>query len=254
MRIVIIGTGNTASVLGRAFIGGGHTILQVVGRSEASAATLGAKVNAPFTVGGRDVNTEADLYLIAVPDQEIENVAEWLRVDKKLVAHAAASVDMQVLLPCSKNVGVLYPLQTLRKELDYVPEIPFLVEGNTKDNGALLFDIACTMSSKVNFANSGQRLMIHVAAIFVNNFTNHLYELAETFCTNEEMDFRLLLPLIEETVSRLEHHSPAEMQTGPAIRGDVSTIKKHVDLLKSYPVHQRIYEVFSESILTLPRK
>lgn len=248
MRIVIIGTGNTASVLGRALIAAGHTIVQVIGRKEESAKSIAGILNSSFSTNYAALDREADIYLIAVPDIEISNVASWLRIERKLVVHTAASVEMEELSICSKNYGVLYPLQTLRKELDYLPEIPFLVEGNTEDNGAFLFDFAGSISPRVQFATSNQRLMIHVAATMVNNFSNHLYELAENFCSNENIDFKLLLPLIQESATRIRKFSPAEMQTGPAVRNDLVTIQKHIEQLKPYPVHQEIYRLMSKSI------
>jgi predicted short-subunit dehydrogenase-like oxidoreductase (DUF2520 family) len=132
--------------------------------------------------------------------------------------------------------------------MDQIPEIPFLVEGNTEDNGALIYDFATSISKHVQFASGQQRLMIHVAAIMVSNFTNQLYMLAEDFCNKEDLDFKMLLPLISETADRLSKFSPSEVQTGPAVRGDTNTIQKHLQLLKAYPFHQTIYHFLTESI------
>lgn len=248
MRIVIIGTGNTATVLGRLFKQAGHSIIQVIGRTSQHAEKLGEIFNTLSTIDQRQLNTEADIYITAVTDSAIENIASWLRVDKKLVVHTAASVESSVLSECSRNYGVLYPLQSLRKEMDYLPEIPFLVEGNTEDNGALIYDFAKTISKQVTFANGQQRLMTHIAAIMVGNFTNHLYVMAENYCKKENIDFKMLLPSIKETAQRLDKFSPAQMQTGPAVRSDINTIEKHIRLLEQYPSHQFIYRFFSESI------
>lgn len=249
MRIVIIGTGNTATVLGRLLKQKEHSVVQVFGRNREHAGQLGKIVGAPFTIDKNAVDREADLYLIAVSDNAITDIVSWLHVDKRLVVHTAGSVDAGILYPSSKNYGVLYPVQSLRKEMENIHEIPFLVEGNTPDNGAVIFDLANSIGKQVKFANTQQRLMVHIAAIFVNNFTNHLYTLAEDFCDREGVDFDMLFPLINETARRLHESSPAEVQTGPAIRNDTYTIEKHLQLLESYPFHRPVYQMLSRSIL-----
>ena len=249
MRIVIIGTGNTATVLGRLFKRAGHTISQVVGRTTTHTEQLGKILHAKITTDPKQMNPREDLYIIAVSDDAISQVASWLRVDKKLVVHTAGSVDIEIISRCSKNYGVLYPLQSLRKEMDELPIVPFLVEGNTEDDGALIHDLASTISGNVNFATGRQRLMTHIAAIMVNNFTNHLYGVTEDFCDKENVDFKMLQPLILETAARLHKFPALDMQTGPASRNDTATIKKHVQLLEQYPVQKSIYEFLTESIL-----
>ena len=135
-----------------------------------------------------------------------------------------------------------------------MPEIPFLVDANTADNITLLKDFAETLSSKVQVASDGQRKKIHLAAVLVNNFNNHLYALAEKFCADEKADFKLLYPLIRETVERMENFSPADLQTGPAVRGDEETIEMHLQLLKGYPQLMKLYEILTNSIETFYKK
>lgn len=248
MKIVIIGTGNTATVLGRLIREAGHTIIQVIGRNTQHAEQLAKVLHSSFTVDQKQLNASGDVYVVAISDNAINEIVSWLRVDKKLVVHTAGSVECGILEPCSKNYGVLYPLQSLRKEADYLPEIPFLVDGNTEDNGALIFDFAKTISADVRFANDHQRLMTHVAAVMVSNFTNHLYVAAVEFCKKENIDFKILLPLIEEIAGRLYIFSPADVQTGPAIRNDTDTIQKHIELLEPFPLQQSLYRFLTGSI------
>jgi predicted short-subunit dehydrogenase-like oxidoreductase (DUF2520 family) len=195
-----------------------------------------------------NVGDKSDLYIIAVSDSAIAEVAQLVRVDKKLIVHTAGSVEKDILLPCSKNYGVLYPLQSLRKEMDYLPEIPFLVDGNTADNAALIEDLAKSISSYVQSAGDTQRLMSHTAAVIVSNFTNHLYTLAEDFCIKENLDFKMFMPLIHEVAERVQTNSPGSVQTGPAIRNDTSTINKHISLLSQYPLQRSVYRFLTDSI------
>ena len=248
MKIVIIGTGNTATVLGRKIQTSGHAVLQVVGRNETSTGELASELQCAGTTDPVNIDRNADLYIIAIADKALPAVHEWLQLDKKMVVHTAASVSKDVLRNLSRNYGVLYPLQTLRKEQKHLPEIPFLVDGNTADDLALVQDFAGTLSSQVLVADDATRLKMHVAAVFASNFTNHLYMLAEDFCKKERMEFSLLLPLIAETARRLEELSPRVSQTGPAIRNDNDTIQRHLQILKDHPSLKNIYEQLTGSI------
>ncbi|HEX6181205.1 MAG TPA: DUF2520 domain-containing protein [Chitinophagaceae bacterium] len=249
MKIVIIGSGNTATVLGRKIHASGHAILQVMGRNKSATSELAAELQCAATTDPGSIDRGADLYIIAIADKALPHVHEWLQLDKKMVVHTAASVSKDVLRNVSKNFGVLYPLQTFRKEQKYIPEIPFLVDGNTPDDLALIQDFAESLSSRVLVADDATRLKMHVAAVFVNNFTNHLYVLAEDFCRKEQMEFALLLPLIGETARRLEELSPQASQTGPAMRNDDQTIQRHLQVLSEYPALKNIYDQFTKSLM-----
>ena len=248
MKIVIIGSGNTATVLGRKIQASGHAILQVMGRNKSTTSELAAELQCTAATDPVSIDRGADLYIIAIADKSLPQVHEWLQLDKKMVVHTAASVSKDVLRNVSRNFGVLYPLQTFRKEQKYLPEIPFLVDGNTPDDLALIQDFADSLSSRVLVADDATRLKMHVAAVFVNNFTNHLYVLAEDFCRKEQMEFSLLLPLIGETARRLEELSPQASQTGPAMRNDGETIQRHLQVLSKYPALKKIYEQLTENI------
>jgi predicted short-subunit dehydrogenase-like oxidoreductase (DUF2520 family) len=185
---------------------------------------------------------------MAVSDTAVATVASELRLNNKLVVHTAGAVSKDVLSVCSKNYGVLYPLQSLRSELNEQPDIPFLVDGNTEDDLTLINEFANTISSQVQQANDEQRLRLHVAAVMVSNFTNHLYTLAKAYCLHEHVDFTMLLPLISSVADRLHDYEPAAVQTGPAVRNDEATIQKHLALLQQHPALKTMYIMFTESI------
>jgi predicted short-subunit dehydrogenase-like oxidoreductase (DUF2520 family) len=248
MDIVIIGTGNTATVLGRKLKKVGHNIVQVFGRNTSEASELAYELDTESTNYWNVVNKNADLYILAVSDIAIEEVFRELHLTDKTVVHTAASVSKEVLKQGAEHYGVLYPLQSLKKDISYLPEIPIIIDASDKETLNMLDVLAHTISDRVVEANDETRVKLHLAAVMVNNFTNHLYALVEKYCKEEGLDFFLLQPLIRETVSRLENISPAKSQTGPAIRGDYNTIEKHRELLNKYPQLKKIYELFSESI------
>lgn len=247
MKVVIIGSGNTATVLGRKIKAADHDILQVAGRNSDAVSSLAAELGC-LGSDTNSINTSADIYIVALADKALPPLHEWLNLDKKLVVHTAAAVSRDVLEKVSRNYGVLYPLQTLRKEQTSLPEIPFLVDGNSADDLALVQDFAASMSAQVFVAGDELRLRMHVAAVFASNFTNHLYVLAEAFCRKERLDFSLLLPLISETARRLQDLPPARSQTGPAVRNDELTIDKHLAVLNEYPALKEMYRFMTASI------
>jgi len=165
--------------------------------------------------------------------------------------HTAGSVSKDVLNSISEKYGVIYPLQSLNKSSDDIPEVPLLIDGNSTEILAYIQTFANSLSNQVSIVNDEDRLKFHIAAVFVNNFTNHLYAMADDFCNHENIDFIKLLPLIDETTKRIKKHPPKEIQTGPAIRQDLYTLGKHLKMLSADPDLKYIYLKLSESILKL---
>jgi predicted short-subunit dehydrogenase-like oxidoreductase (DUF2520 family) len=249
MNIVIIGSGNVAAVLGRKFKAAGHTILQVYSRNASAASILAYEWDSESTNYKSLISKQADFYLVAVNDDSIADVVDNLRLPGKVVAHTAASVPMEILKEVSENYGVFYPLQSLRKEMTDLPDVPVFFDGSNDNTKRKLEELAHTISpEKVAEAGDTERLKLHVAAVLVSNFTNHLYTLAADYCRKEGLDFKQLLPLIEETALRIRTMPPREAQTGPAIRHDGDTIHKHLDLLQNHPHLKNIYVLLTESI------
>ena len=254
MKIVIIGTGNVANVLGRKIKAAGHTILQVISRNidhaYALADLLGAGSNNYFSA----VRQDADIYIIAISDDAIPEVAAHLLIDEGIVVHTAGAVSKNVLHKAARSYGILYPLQSLSAQKAEIPEIPLLIDGNTQETILQIEKFALTLSDRVQYADDEMRQKIHVGAVISNNFTNYLYTLTNEFCKKENIDFTLLLPLITETVQRLQYNDLPLLQTGPAKRGDMNTVQKHLSILENYPVLHQIYQEFSQLIIDYYRK
>ena len=248
MRVVLIGSGNTATILGRLMKQSNHQIVQVFGRTAATTDALAKQLGASYCTDAGKIDNSADLYVIAVSDEAVSEVASKLSLHNKLVVHTAGSVPKEVLKHASVNYGVLYPLQSLRKEMKELPLIPLLVDGNTSDDLTLIYDFAQTLSKQVQKANDEERLRYHLAAVMVNNFSNHLYTLVQDYCKQTGTDFGFLLPLVQQLPQRLADHLPQDLQTGPAIRGDKATINKHLQLLSDHPQIKNLYALFTDSI------
>ncbi len=249
MKVVLIGSGNVATVLGRLIKSAGHEIVQVFSRSIIHAGILGKELQCNFIDKAANINKSADIYLFALSDDALFELEKHFHFGNKLTMHTTGSVSKNVLERVSNNYGVLYPLQSLRKELKSIPEIPLLIDANNAETLATITSFAKTISSEVRETTDAQRAKLHVSAVVVNNFTNHLFTLAANFCREEYVDFKLLLPLIQETAERIQNYSPNDMQTGPAIRNDTVTLDKHFKLLSNYPKLKYIYIKMTESII-----
>jgi predicted short-subunit dehydrogenase-like oxidoreductase (DUF2520 family) len=248
MKVVIIGSGNAATVLGGTIAVAGHQLLQVVARRQEPAEILAKEWACGYTTRWSEIDRGADLYVIALSDRALEGLAGVLSLPGKLVVHTAGAVAASVLLPVSANSGVLYPLQSLKAGVRPFPEIPFLVDANQPDDLPVIETFARTLSRQVQRADDATRLKLHLAAVLVNNFTNYLYTQAAEFCRGEQLDFTLLLPLIRATADRVQQLPPKDMQTGPAIRGDGDTQKRHLELLNNYQDIKELYKLFSIQI------
>ena len=193
MRVVILGSGNVATVLSNLIQKAGHEIVQIVSRNRDHAAILASKYNVDAVSLIEPEFAAADIYIVALHDASLNSLEKINGLKNKFVVHTAGSVSKDVLKNISSTYGILYPLQTLSKITEQIPEIPFLVEGNNKETLHQITEFARTLSNKVIPVNETERLHYHIAAVFAGNFTNHMYAIAENFCEKENIDFKNLL-------------------------------------------------------------
>jgi predicted short-subunit dehydrogenase-like oxidoreductase (DUF2520 family) len=248
MDIVLIGSGNTATVLGRRAQASGHRIVQVYSPHADHANQLAVRLSAQATSSLSSIEKNADLLIIAIKDNAIKSFVREIGILNSLLAHTAGAVPLGDISGQNKRYGVLYPLQSLRKEIEELPVLTMLIDGNNDESKKQLADFAQSIAVTVLEANDTIRLKYHLMGTMVNNFTNHLFALAESYCKNENISFTVLQPLIEETVIRLSNASPDAFQTGPAFRNDLGTLEKHRQLLLSYPALLEFYEKFTIGI------
>jgi len=194
-----------------------------------------------------DAIPKASVWIVALPDIVIHSFVNQLPKTNALVVHTAGSVSIDELKQFEKR-GVFYPLQTFSKHTKVkFKKIPICIEAENKADLKLLHSLASILSKNVIAISSEKRLKLHLGAVWVNNFSNHLFHLAEDFLKYEELDFNLLMPLINETTRKLNETSPKEAQTGPAKRFDLKTIETHLALLKN-DTQKKLYQLFTESI------
>ncbi|MBW4361558.1 Rossmann-like and DUF2520 domain-containing protein [Flavobacterium taihuense] len=245
IKITIIGSGNVAQHLIDAFAKSNTIeIIQVFSRSQKQIPPL---LDSDKITNDWNALKEADLYIIAVSDDAIASVSSQLPFENRLVVHTSGSAPLSSLSD-KNHKGVFYPLQTFTKgkPIDF-KTIPFCLETQFENDYALLEKVASSISDNVYKIDSHQRKALHVAAVFVNNFTNYLYQLGNDICQENHVPFDILKPLILETAEKLLTLSPKDAQTGPAKRNDISTIEAHESFL-SNENQSTIYKILTQSI------
>lgn len=255
MKIVLIGAGNVATHLGNKLVEVGEEVVQVFSRNRLKALQLANEIGVGFTNDLKEITPDGDLYILAVHDDAIGQVAHQLSengLNEKLIVHTSGGTPMQFFkdaAPALKRVGVFYPLQSFSKirRPDF-QKIPICVDARQDDDMVILIKLAHKLSKHVFHITDEQRGTLHLAAVFVNNFTNHLFAVGERIQTEAGLPFEMLLPLIHETVAKLTDGPPATMQTGPAVRHDEATIQRHLFLLENQPELQKIYRILTKNI------
>ncbi len=252
-KIVFIGAGNLATHLSQALQGAGHEIVQVYSRTQESASLLVARLGLPFDAAItslEDLNPSADIYIYALRDAVLPEIVAKVQVSPMaLHLHTAGSVPMSVFGEDKPNAGVLYPFQTFSKEkaVDF-EKIPILIESVSGKSVSLkVLSLARSISPMVYEADAEARAKLHLAGVFACNFVNCLYAIAEEQLQGSGLPFEVLLPLIEETATKVHTIAPREAQTGPAIRHDETIMNKHINRLPNEELKE-LYRLLSQNI------
>jgi predicted short-subunit dehydrogenase-like oxidoreductase (DUF2520 family) len=245
IHVCFLGFGNVNYHLCKAFVKAKNvSVVQIYNRSKVDSVSFLKGI--PITTKLSELK-EADVYIIGIPDDAIASFSETLPFQNKFVIHTSGGVATEVLSEHNRK-GVLWPLQTFSKSREVAfKTIPLCLEASTASDLQLLKQLGKEISSKIVEISSQERATLHLSAVFVNNFVNHLYRVSERILKDKNIDFELLKPLILETAHKVETLSPSEAQTGPAKRNDTKTIEKHLHLLKETP-HRELYKILTQAI------
>lgn len=244
IRVALIGAGNVAIHLAKALEKTvSFKLVQYFSRHDKNNHYFPESVPQTSDI---DSLVEADIYLIAVTDRAIQKVASQLSNRSGLVLHTSGSIPMSVLNSIKRH-GVFYPVQTFSKEgtIDW-KKTPLALEASSAQDMELLRRFASEISDHTYEIDSERRKKLHLSAVFANNFSNHMFTLAKAICDENELDFELLKPLIQETSAKVMSISPEQAQTGPARRHDVEVLKEQTSQLNVE--QEKIYTLLSESI------
>ncbi len=247
MKIAIAGAGNIATFFAKKFQAAGFEIVQVVAAHKEHAQQLAMQLNCSFTDQISDLDPGADVCLFAVKDDVLLDFAAKLRL-KQIVIHTAGSVALSELQAISSRVACIWPVYSIHKDkLPENPSLPLVLNASSDEALEITRSLAFAISQHHYVLTDQQKSSLHLAAVFANNFTNHMYTVSEQITREHGVPFAALLPLIADTAQKVQHSLPQQNQTGPAIRHDEKTMTKHLNMLHD-EVWQQIYRLISGSI------
>lgn len=260
LQIGIAGCGKVGTSLALALTQSGVTVSAVYSRTINRAEQLATLVNA-YVYQPQNIEISlphADIWIVAVNDDNIPEVVKLLNIGypESLIAHTSGGCDTTQLQPLHPRVGVFYPLQTFSefRLLDW-SVIPVFVSSIHLSDTSILHALAATITLKAVEILEEDRAMIHLAAVFINNFVNAMSAIALDILKQKQLDFHLLMPLLDETVEKIRLSDPLNAQTGPAMRGDLQTIERHLRLLNQFPAEYKdVYQSVSDLITKYLRK
>lgn len=249
-KISIIGSGNVATLISRRLSSSGIDIKNIYSRNLTNASTLASSFGAKTLENIKEISQNSDLIIVAVNDDALSIIAKQIGNIDCPIVHTSGQVAMDVFKSNSTDFGKLYPLQSITKNTREDVEVPMCICGSNQ-----LFEKNLLNFSKLVFGNSvvireDKFHYLHLSAVLVNNFTNALYAQAFEILKEQDMDFEILKPLINETIQRIGDENPKEMQTGPALRNDLKTMESHIDLLKKLNKNElvEVYQILSNLI------
>lgn len=255
-RIVIVGAGNLATNLGEALKQSGRRVEQVFSRTEESASALASRLGCDYVTSLAQIVLDADLYFVSVKDNVLGEVLGEVvkRAGNGIVVHTAGSIPMNVFGETEVRHGVFYPMQTFSKQkiVDF-SKIPIFIEASDEDTYCTLEAFANELSDNVYRLDSDHRRYLHLAAVFACNFVNHCFTLADDVLREQGLPFNVMMPLIKETIGKVEVIPPCDAQTGPAVRGDKNVMDAQKALIDN-EMARKVYETMSESIINYKEK
>ncbi len=243
IKVSVLGSGNIGTHLCKAFVNS-KDILLIENYNRQGISIENCPVAVTNDLGSLQ---KADVYIVTFSDSALVEVSEILKHLDGIVVHTSGATPLEALSSFDQH-GVIYPIQSIRKELPIdFKKVPIGVEGNTPTVTNTLKSIAKSISDHVELLDSQQRLQLHIAAVFANNFSNFMYIQAAQICKKSGIDFKMMLPLITNTIEKLTIATPEEVQTGPAVRNDLLTIEKHLSNIENEQ-QKELYKKVTEAI------
>jgi predicted short-subunit dehydrogenase-like oxidoreductase (DUF2520 family) len=251
VKVTLIGSGNVATALGLMFLGAGHTIVQVAGRNRRTVGKLARLLRAqPITDPARLIQHEG-IFLLAVNDDAIRQTFHTWFIPCGIWVHVSGSSGTEFFSAKTENYGVIYPVQTfnLQASTFLLFPVPFLVEASNSRTLSQIRKLLKKMDGRVHVVSTDIRQHVHLAAVILNNFIFHLGIRAIQMVQERRLPASLLYPLLQATMFNLMMKNRSQLQTGPAVRKDMKTIQRHLQLLKHHDGMKKIYRAITENIM-----
>ncbi len=247
LKVFFIGSGKLAGNLARAMQHKDIELAGVYSRTAAHAQKFANTYNMPHVESLHDIPKNYDVYFLAISDGALHEIAPQVNMNGLLV-HCSGMMPLSCLNG-HVHTGVFWPIQTFSsmRQLS-LRDVPVCIESKDENDLRILEVLADKISKKVIQVSEEERQKLHLAAVLVNNFSNHLFTLAQNFLA-PGLSFDLLKPLIIETAEKILDLPPQAAQTGPASRKDFVTMASHEALLAGNARLLDIYRLLSLSIM-----
>lgn len=249
--ITLIGSGNVATWIAQRLQGNPRfPITQVFSRHLEHAQTLADLLNAEAIEDIRKLNPDNQIFIFALADKAYDEILPLLPFKLPLAFTTSGTVSCQCLKDYAEQYGVIYPLQTFTKSQDMRKlEVPLCLESDfAGEHKTLMWELARELSPTCYEVSEAQRAKMHVAAVFACNFSNAMYQIAHKLLKENGLPFEILLPVLRQTVEKVSQMTPAEAQTGPAVRGDVNVMRAQISTLSDDRLKE-LYRLVSELIM-----
>lgn len=248
-KVALIGTGNVASWLAYRLQQTDISLVQVYSRTPAHAADFAERFHTQAISNLQELTRDCDLYLFAVSDNIYPELLKQVPFRMRLAAHTGGAVSQHIFKDYAENYGTLYPYQSISSHLDFQNlKVPLCVEGNNERSTETLLRFAAKVSPITERIDEKQRMILHIAAVFANNFSNALFDISHKILYKNNIDWKIILPIIENTAQKVTTSTPEEAQTGPAKRQDSQTINRHLQLLEDAE-QKEIYQILTQYII-----
>lgn len=250
-KITIVGAGNVGHNFGLGFKHAGYIAKEIYSRTQRSALLLSKTLNCDYTTDIKSLSKDTDLIILAVNDDVLADLIDQIEIKDKPIVHTSGSTPINVFEGKGfTKYGIFYPVQSFSKnETESLYPIPICIEGNDEEMENLLLSLARSVSTKVYSLDSAKRKALHVAAVFANNFTNHMFHIADDLLKQHQISFEVIRPLLEKTSNKIKTEKPLNVQTGPAVRNDQNVIQSHLGYLEKQTDYQDIYDIITKSII-----
>ncbi len=249
MKVSLVGAGNVAWHLGHLLYHRGYRIVQIASLRQASGERLAHLLRARWVPAHQAIFEEEDLVLVCVPDKVLFSQWRLTTASDVVVAHTAAAVPVQRAGSAYRRNAVFYPFSSFTygqplKRSDF----PIFIEAEHHPDAVMLHRVAQQLTGKSHASDADQRLRIHLAGVFANNFVNYLLKIAFDLVSPFEYTTDILGPILEETIHKALSIGPENAQTGPALRGDLNTLQLHQRMLEATPQWKELYQLISDLI------
>lgn len=255
-RLGIIGSGNMAHFLGRRLEHSDLPIDAIHSRNREQGKALAQRINAAYRDSIQELEQTADVIFLCVQDDQIASVASSLSTDKdKMIVHHSGTQSLEKIRHYFPKAGIFWPVYAINKtQIAGHRNIPVIISSEDTQVQSFLIRLAEEITNLYQVMPEEKRETLHLMAVMSSNFMNHLATITREFGMEKAVPFEWVLPIIQQTVERMNAGDTAALQTGPAVRNDQLTMKQHMQMLHAHPIWQEIYRSVSQSIIEFYKK